>query len=74
MSSRADALYEAGVEHLHFWVTSPYQPGSWEGLRRLGHVHDVRVWQACGEPDLAPPTQSIRKLDGWSFQTYGTGE
>lgn len=71
---RAGTLYDAGVENLYFWDTSPYKPGSWEGLRRLGHVDEIRAWRAAGEAELAPTTIRIRDLDGWSFETYGTGE
>jgi len=71
---RADCLYNSGVEHLYFWDTTPYKPGSWEGLRRLGHIDEVRAWCTSGETELPPPTQRIRELDGWGFDSYGTGE
>jgi hypothetical protein len=71
---RAGGLYDAGVKNLYFWDTSPHKPGSWEGLRRLGHIDEIQAWRAAGGIDLPPMTQPIRELDGWSFEAYGTGE
>ena len=71
---RAAALYAAGVENFYFWDTSPYHPGSWEGLRRLGHADEAHAWVEAGEPDLAPSSMPIRRLGQWRFDAYGTGE
>ena len=72
---RAGGLYDAGVENLYFWDTSPYKPGvvggtapAWGTLTRFapGARPASRSWRQ-------PPAASAT-LDGWSFETYGTGE
>ena len=71
---RAASLYDAGVENLYFWDTVPYHPGSWDGLRRLGHREEIEAWTKAGEPSLATPHVPLTKLGDWSFGAYGTGE
>ena len=75
---RADALYDAGVEHLFFWDSDVLQPrsnnaGSWNAIRRLGHRDEVKAWREAGEPGLDTPTMEIRHLGDWdlSYRTPG---
>lgn len=68
---RADALYKTGVDSLFFWwadVSSNVNyKNSWNALRRLGHQEEIRSWSAAGEPSLASPILTVRKLGGWDM-------
>ena len=74
---RADALYKAGVESLFFWwadvASNANYKGSWSALRRLGNQEEIEAWVKAGEPSLAAPTMTVRKLDDWltSYVTPG---
>ena len=74
---RADALYKAGIESLFFWwgdaSSNANYNDSWSALRRLGHREGIEEWVRVGEPSLAAPILTVRKLGDWdtSYLTPG---
>ena len=73
--ARAEALYEAGSDHLFFWDTNArndFSP-SWDAVRRLGHREELAHWAQNGKPGYDATGSRLKKLGDWSlgYETPG---
>ena len=73
--SRAQRLYQAGVENLFFWDTNARYSFTrpWDVLRRLGHRDEIEAWVRAGSPELALPGNKLRKVGDWDLTYMNPG-
>ena len=60
-------LARAGVRALSFWDTGGRRSFLNGTIGRLGHVDELRAWEAAGEPPTPTVTRRIFEVAGWRF-------